>query len=220
MHHGHHVGTTNRKKYTFKRFQCIQCFTALFRFKTTVGHPNIVGPILQWRFKKIHAPLTFCVHDLCVHGMCMACAWHVHDMCLPVMCLVCAWCVPGVCPDTVVSAPPLPPHTHMPCPHNHITTHTTATCRCCRGYHRCSGVPKHPTRHAASAAGAAGAATPTAAAAAATYHMCRRLHGRCRACCCCTGRPPPPPAAAATACAARRRRCCMLPLPDYHRQTA
>ena len=119
MHHGHHVGTTNRKKYTFKRFQCIQCFTALFRFKTTVGHPNIVGPILQWLFKKIHAPLTFCVHDLCVHGMCMACAWHVHDMCLPVMCLVCAWCVPGVCPDTVISTPLPNPPPHMPCPHNH-----------------------------------------------------------------------------------------------------
>ena len=121
--HCHHVGTTSRKKYTFKRFQCIQCFTALFRFKTTVGHSNIVGPILQWRFKKIHAPLTFCVHDLCVHGMCMACAWHVHDVCLPVMCLVCAWCVPGVCPDTVISTPPpTPPHT---C-HAGTTTHTTA----------------------------------------------------------------------------------------------
>ena len=123
--HCHHIGTTSRKKYSFKRFQCIQCFTALSRFKTTVGHPNIVGPILQWGFKKIHAPLTFsgCVHDQCVHGMCMACAWHVHDMCLPVMCPVCAWCVPGVCPGTVISTPPPSTHTHAMLTQPHTPLH-------------------------------------------------------------------------------------------------
>ena len=147
------------------------------------------------------------------------CAFHVHATCMMCACPACAWCVPGVCLVCAWHAQTLFFLTPPTC-HAHTTTHTTATCRCCRGYHRCSGVPKHPTRHAASAAGAAGTATPTAAAAAATCHMCRRLHGRCRACCCCTGRPPPPPAAAATACAARCRRCCMLPLPDYYRQTA
>ena len=107
---------------------------------------------------------------------CLACAW-----CVPDVFLVCSWCVPGVC---LVCAwcPHLPP---PPCPHNH--THTTATCWCCRGCHRCGGVPKHPTRHAA-AAGAAGAATPTAAAAG-THHMCcRHADGRCKARCCRTSR--------------------------------
>ena len=133
--HCHHVGTTSRKKYTFKRFQCIQCFTALFRFKTTVGHPNIVGAILQWLFKKIHAPLTFCVHDLCVHGMC---AWHVHGMCMMCACLSCALCVPGVCLVCAQTPPFLPPpHPPTHTCHAHTTTHTTATCRCCRGCHRC-----------------------------------------------------------------------------------
>ena len=147
-------------------------------------------------------------------SVCMACAWHVHDMCLPVMCLVCAWCVP-VCAQALLFLPPLasPPHTHT-C-NAHTTAHTTATCQCCRGYHRYSGVPKHPTRHAA-AVGAAGATTPTAAAAAATHHMCPCLHGRCKAHYCRTSRPPRLPAAAATACAARCCRCCMLPLPDYY----
>ena len=196
MHHGHHVGTTNRKKYTFKRFQCIQCFTALFRFKTTVGHPNIVGPILQWLFKKIHAPLTFCVHDLCVHGMCMACAWHVHDVCLPVMCLVCAWCVPGVCPDTVISTPPPTPPTHAmltqphtPPPHAGAVGAITAVAACpstLRGMrHRQPAplVPPHPPLppplpHTTCAAVCTAAAEPTAAARAATPARC------CRYCLC------------------------------------
>ena len=188
MHHGHHVGTTNRKKYTFKRFQCIQCFTALFRFKTTVGHPNIVGPILQWLFKKIHAPLTFCVHDLCVHGMCMACAWHVHDVCLPVMCLVCAWCVPGVCPDTVISPPlPNPPPTHAmltqphtPPPHAGAVGAITAAAACpstLRGMrHRQPAplVPPHPPLppqlpHTTCAVACTAAAEPAAAARAARH---------------------------------------------------
>ena len=143
-------------------------------------------------------------HSMCIISMCMACAWHVHDMCLPAMCLVCAWCVPGVCPGTVISTPPhTPQHTHAmftqphtPPPHAGAVGAITAVAAC---------GPKHPMRHAAAAA---------VGVVAATHHMCRCLHGRCRAHCCRTSRPPRPPAAAATACAARCRRCCMLPLPD------
>ena len=53
-----------------KRFQRAQCFIdPLFCFKTTLG---TVRPILQWGFKKIHVPLTCCVHGQCV--------WHVRGM--------------------------------------------------------------------------------------------------------------------------------------------
>ena len=152
------------------------------------------------------------------------CAFYVHAICMMCACPACAWCVPGVCLVCAWHAHTLFFLTPPTC-HAHTTTHTTATCRCCRGYHRCSGVPKHPTRHAASAAGAAGAATPTAAAAAATHHMCRRhAHGRGRAHCWRTSRhartllPLLPVLLAATAAAAA-----LLPLQshmpaafDYH----
>ena len=46
-------------------------------------------------------------------------AWLMCAWCVPGVCLVCAWCVPSVRP-----------------PHAHTTTHTTATCPCCRGCHR------------------------------------------------------------------------------------
>ena len=158
------------------------------RRRCTKTEALIVGPILQWRFKKIHAPLTFCVHDLCVHGMCMACAWHVHDVCLPVMCLVCAWCVPGVCPDTVISTPlPNPPPTHAmptqphtPPPHAGAVGAITAAAACpstLRGMrHRQPAplVPPHPPLppqlpHATCAAACTAAVEPAAAARAARH---------------------------------------------------